>query len=178
MSKDAAFHLTRLRARFALLDTTGDGRLRAEDFDLLAERVLNALGVNRDSTKARALVDGCRTYWQGFASACDGEPANGITFGEYVAAATDVDHFDTYGQPYARALAALTDRDDDGYIEPGDFLACMTAIGFPLARVRQLFATLSPKGLIANADWQAAIKDYYVNASADTPGQLLIRRSV
>ncbi|MFC4119805.1 EF-hand domain-containing protein [Nonomuraea zeae] len=178
MPDDAAFHLARLQARFALLDVTGDGHLRAEDFDLLAERVLNALGMELDSDKARALFDGCRTYWRGLAATSGGAQEDLVTFEEYAAAALDADHFDVYGQPYARALAALADRDDDGYIESADFLACMTAIGFPLSRVKQLFSTLSYKDRITTGAWQAAIKDYYVNTSGDTPGQLLTRRSV
>ncbi|MEV0390688.1 hypothetical protein [Nonomuraea sp. NPDC050643] len=178
MAEDATFHLARVQARFSLLDVTGDGHLRAEDFDLLAERVINALAMDRDSDKARALIAGCRTYWQGLAGIPGGEQDSVVTFEQYVAAAPDAGHFDAYGQPYASALVALADRNDDGYIEPADFLACMSAIGFTLHRAKQLFNVLSRKGRIATGDWQMAIKDYYVNVSADTPGQLLTRRSV
>ncbi|MFC5834560.1 EF-hand domain-containing protein [Nonomuraea insulae] len=178
MCEDAAFHLARLQARFSLLDAAKTGHLRPEDFDRLAERVSNALGVEHDSDKARALVDGCRTYWKGLADTSGSEQDSVVTFEQFAAAAPDADHFDVYGQPYANALAALADRDDDGFIEPADFLACLTAIGFGLPQVKQLFARLSRNGRIATGDWQTAIKDYYVNASADTPGQLLTPRTI
>ncbi|MGW4795769.1 EF-hand domain-containing protein [Nonomuraea sp. NPDC004297] len=178
MSENAAYRLARLQARFALLDVTGDGQLRAEDFDRLAERVINALGMDRNSDKAHALVTGCRTYWQGLAGATDEEQGGAVTFDAYSATTPDSDHFDVYGQPYARALVALADRNDDGYVEPADFLACMSAIGFDLQRVKELFNILSRKGRIATGDWQKAIKDYYVNDSPDVPGQLLSRRSL
>ncbi|MEV0618762.1 hypothetical protein AB0I81_35955 [Nonomuraea sp. NPDC050404] len=177
MSQDTTFHLTRLRARFSLLDATGDGRLRMEDFERLAERVLHALGAEQDSDKAHALIDGCRLYWQGLTDVSGNEQDSAVTFERYAAVAPDADHFDTYGLPYARALASVADRNDDGFIEPADFLACITAIGFALPQAKQLFATLSRKGRITTGDWQTAIKDYYVNTSGDIPGQLLTRRS-
>lgn len=178
MSEDSTFHLARLRARFSLLDVSGDGHLRAKDFDLLAERVINALGADRDSDKAGALTAGCRTFWQGLARASEHAQDSVVTFEEYAAATPDARHFDVYILPYVRALVALADRNDDGHVEPADFLASMSAIGFTLRRVKQLFNTLSRDGRIATGDWQAAIKDYYLNASPDIPGQLLTRRSV
>ncbi|WP_219470689.1 EF-hand domain-containing protein [Nonomuraea rhizosphaerae] len=177
MSEDTTPRLARLRARFELLDANGDGRLQADDFRLLVDRVADALTVDGESAKVRALAHGCRVYWDGLAGTADSDRDNTVTFDEYVAALPDADHFDSYGRPYARALAALADRDDDGYIEQGDFLATMTAIGFSRSRAVELFAALSRDDRVATAVWETAIRDYYVNASADIPGQVLAPQS-
>ncbi|SDJ26502.1 EF-hand domain-containing protein [Nonomuraea jiangxiensis] len=176
MSMDATSRLTRLRARFSLLDANGDGQLQADDFDLLADRVLNA--VKADPAKAHALREGCRAYWQGLAADTDRDGDRVVTFEEYAAAIPDAVHFDQYGSPYAHALAAVADPDDDGEVERADFVACMTAIGFAPPQVAQLFAELAgDNDRVATRDWAAAIRDYYVSASADIPGQLLAPRS-
>ncbi|GAA2213851.1 hypothetical protein GCM10009850_093140 [Nonomuraea monospora] len=174
MSVDPNFRLTRLRARFSLLDANGDGRLRAEDFALLAGRVCASLGADPNSAKALALAEGCRAYWEGLAAISDSDGDGIVTFQEYAAAVPDSDHFDEHGSPYARALTALADIDDDGQVEHTDFVACMTAIGFALPQVEQLFATLASHGGRVTTDaWSAAIKAYYVSTSAHTPGQML-----
>ncbi|MEO3868887.1 EF-hand domain-containing protein [Nonomuraea sp. B12E4] len=174
MSMDATSRLTRLRARFALLDANGDGQLHAGDFDLLADRVLNAVEADGDSAKAHALREGCRLYWQGLAECIDHDGDSVVTFEEYAAAIPDAFHFDRYGLPYARALAAVCDTDDDGQVEQADFIACMMAIGFAPPQVSRLFSKLAgDSGQVSTGDWAAAIRDFYISSSAVIPGQLL-----
>ncbi|MFC5829594.1 EF-hand domain-containing protein [Nonomuraea insulae] len=178
MPEDNPSRLARLRTRFSLLDANGDGRLQAEDFDLLAGRVLDALAVKRNSVKATALLEGCRIYWQGLVAASGGEGhGEVVSFEEYAAVIPDDDHFDHYGQPYVSALADLADWNEDGQVERADFLACMAAIGFAEPQVERIYAEMSFDGAVAAEDWKAAIRDFYVSAAANTPGQLLVRRS-
>ncbi|MGW4795770.1 EF-hand domain-containing protein [Nonomuraea sp. NPDC004297] len=176
MSEDHPSRLARLRARFLLLDVNGDGYLQAADFDLLAWRVLDALPVKPDSVQAAALREGCRTYWQGLVTT-SGKDADGlVSFVEYAAAIPDDAHYTHYGQPYARALAALADWNEDGQVERADFLSCMIAMGFAEPQVERIYAELSFDGAVPAEDWKAAIRDFYVSAAADIPGQLLARR--
>ncbi|MFC4119803.1 EF-hand domain-containing protein [Nonomuraea zeae] len=177
MSEDHPSRLIRLRIRFSLLDADGDGRLQAEDFDLLAGRILDALAVKRTSAKATALLEACRTYWQGLVAALDGDADDVVTFEEYAAALRDDAHFDQYGQPYVHALASLADWNEDGQVERADFLACMTAIGFGRPQVERIYAELGFDGAVAAEEWEAAIRDFYLSATADTPGQFLARQS-
>ncbi|MEV0390689.1 hypothetical protein [Nonomuraea sp. NPDC050643] len=175
MSEDNPSRLIRLRIRFSLLDANGDGRLQAEDFDMLAEHILDVLAVKRNSAKAATLLEGCRTYWRGLVATAAADDV--VTFEEYAAALRDEAHFDHFGQPYVRALASLADWDEDGQVERADFLACMSAIGFGEPQVERIYAELSLDGAVATEDWKAAIRDFYLSATADTPGQLLARKS-
>ena len=77
---------------------------------------------------------------------------------------------------YATSLAALVDRDDDGYVERGDFLTCMTASGFPEANSAAVFEELdeSGDGRIPADHWAAAIVDWYRSERTDIPGHVLV----
>jgi hypothetical protein len=183
MPEDHPSRLARLRTRFSLLDADGDGRLQVEDFGLLAQRVIDALAASPArfprpdphliSAKATDLLQGCQIYWQGLVT-MTGSRDGVVTFEEYAAAIPDDAHFDHYGQPYVRALASLADWNEDGQVERADFLACMTAIGFAEPDVERIYAELSFDGAIATEAWKTAIRDFYLSATADTPGQLLV----
>ncbi|MEV0618764.1 hypothetical protein AB0I81_35965 [Nonomuraea sp. NPDC050404] len=174
MPDDTTSRLARLRTRFSLLDINADGHLRAENFDLLAERVLDALIVKRDSARAIALRRGCRIYWQGLAAMAGGGDDDVVSFKKYAAVIPNNAHFDRYGRAYASALTSLADVNDDGQVERVDFLACMEAIGFAIPQIERTYAELSHDGAVTTEDWKTAIRDFYLSDTAYTPGQFLL----
>ncbi|WP_169808616.1 EF-hand domain-containing protein [Microtetraspora niveoalba] len=163
--------LERLRFRFRMLDTDGNGYLEGEDFERLAADVLEAMDEPAGSQKGRAVFAGHRRYWEGLRDALDVDGDGRISPSEYIARlGAPVEARETVAD-YAESLAALADRDGDGFIELGDFLTCMTALGFHRANCVTLFTRLDEAGdgRVPVDVWAATIVDYYTSASTDIP---------
>src|ERR1700754_972976 len=123
----------RLLLRFRILDTDGNGYLDETAFDQLAAKALAAMGEPRESAKGQALLNGHRRFWAGLCTALDADGDGRISLEEYLARLGDPGEAERTVTDYATSLAALVDRDDDGYVERDDFVTCMTASGFARA---------------------------------------------
>jgi Ca2+-binding EF-hand superfamily protein len=167
----------RLLLRFRILDSDRDGYLDEADFDRLATKVLSALGEARESAKGRAVLDGHHRFWAGLCASLDADGDGRISLAEYLARLGDPGDAEQAVTDYATSMAALVDRDDDGYVERDDFLTCMTASGFTEANSAAVFEELdeSGDGRIPVDHWAAAIVDWYKSERTDIPGHVLVR---
>ncbi|MFF4772609.1 EF-hand domain-containing protein [Microtetraspora fusca] len=163
--------LERLRFRFRMLDADGNGYLESDDFERLAADVLAAMDEPEGSRKGQAVLAGHRRYWEGLLAALDTDGDGRISPQEYMARlGAPVEARETV-VGYAESLAALADRNDDGFIELDDFVTLMTTVGFAKGNVERLFADLdeSGDGLVPVDVWAATIVDYYTSARSDIP---------
>lgn len=162
--------------RFRILDTDQNGYLDEADFDRLAHRVLGAMGEPPESAKGRAVRDGHRRFWEGLRAALDADADDRISLAEYLSRLGAPGQAERTVADYATSLAALVDRDDDGYVERDDFIDCMAASGFARANCAAVFDALdeSGAGRIPVGHWAAAIVDYYGSERTDIPGQILV----
>ncbi|MEV5710698.1 EF-hand domain-containing protein [Actinoallomurus sp. NPDC052274] len=166
----------RLLLRFRILDSDGNGYLDESDFDRLATKVLSALGEPRESAKGQAVLDGHHRFWAGLRASLDADRDGRISLAEYLARLGDPGDAEQAVTDYATSMAALVDRDDDGYVERDDFLTCMTASGFAEANSATVFEELdeSGDGRIPVGHWAAAIVDWYRSERTDIPGHVLV----
>lgn len=67
-------------------DQTQDGLVRAEDFDTLALRVADNLGVSPGSPQHTKLADAYRQYWETWFKLADADGDDTVTLVEYLAA--------------------------------------------------------------------------------------------
>ncbi|GAB2865661.1 EF-hand domain-containing protein [Actinoallomurus bryophytorum] len=169
----------RLLLRFRILDTDGNGYLDEADFERLAGKVLDAMGEPRESSKGQAVIDGHRRFWAGLRATLDADGDGRVGREEYLARFGDPGEAERTVADYATSVAALVDRDDDGYVERDDFIACMTASGFPASNSVTVFEELdaSGDGRIPVDHWAAAIVDWYRSERTDIPGQVLVART-
>ncbi|GLW11274.1 calcium-binding protein [Microtetraspora sp. NBRC 13810] len=167
--------LDRVKLIFTLLDTDGTGYLEAEDFELMASRVVAAAPESDDAAKA-AMLAAFRRYWTTLAAELDADRDHRISFEEYTACVLSPERFDGAVTDFAGALAALGDPDGDGLIERSVFAALMTAIGFERANIDTLFDAFKPSDAdqITVSVWAAGIKDYYSPDKAGIPGDHLV----
>ncbi|WP_066940016.1 EF-hand domain-containing protein [Microtetraspora fusca] len=167
--------LDRVKLIFTLLDADGTGSLEAEDFELMATRVVAASPDSGEAAKA-AMLAAFRRYWTTLAAELDANHDGRITFEEYTACVLSPERFDTALTDFAEALAALGDPNGDGLIERGLFVALMTAIGFERANIEALFDAFQPSDddQIEVSVWAAGIKDYYSPEKAGIPGDHLV----
>ncbi|SDC23496.1 EF-hand domain-containing protein [Actinokineospora iranica] len=160
---------------FSLFDADGSGRLTAGDFELMAERVIDA-AADSDAAAKSAMIAAFRKYWATLAAELDSNQDEEIDYDEFIACVLSPERFgETVGE-FADALAALGDPDGDGLIERPVFTALMTAIGFETDNINTLFDAFGPDDAdrITVATWVSGIKDYYSPDGADIPGDLLV----
>lgn len=160
---------------FSLFDANGNGVLEADDFDFMANNVIEA-APDADEAAKDAMRTGFHHYWTTLARELDANDDGKISYEEYVACVLSPERFDSTIGVFAEALAALGDPDGDGLIERPAFVALMRAIGFKRANIDALFDAFDPSDLdrIQVAIWVAGIKDYYAPDKAGIPGDLLV----
>lgn len=163
----------RINAAFDALDTDSSGFLESDDFDRLGQRIIEALEAPESSPKARTLRASCRRYWEGLVGVLD-ENGDGKLSREEYAQLHEPEAFERYVTPYADALVAICDRDDDGYVQHDELVRGLRAVGFPEDNVEALFQAFDPHGTgqVPASEWRTAITDYFLagggHAVADT----------
>ena len=167
--------LDRVRLIFTLFDVDGSGDLRANDFELMASNVLEAVPDADDAAK-NAMRSAFDKYWATLATDLDANDDGRISFDEYTACVLSPERFDETISEFAESLAALGDPDGDGLIERTVFVALMTAIGFELANIHALFDAFEPtdSDRIPVPVWVAGIKEYYHPEMTGIPGDHLV----
>lgn len=167
--------IERVSLVFALLDADGTGYLEADDFELMASRVIAAAPDSDDVARA-AVLAAFRHYWATLAAELDANDDGRISFEEYAACVLSPERFDAAITDFAEALAALGDPDCDGLIERHVFMALMTAIGFERANIDALFDAFGPSEAdqITVSVWATGIKDYYHPDKTGIPGDHLV----
>ncbi|MFJ9031495.1 EF-hand domain-containing protein [Streptomyces sp. NPDC102274] len=167
--------LNRVKLVFTLFDVNGNGYLEAEDFDLMATHVVQAVPGAEDTAKA-AMAAAFRTYWTTLVGELDADGDGKISFDEYTACVLSPERFHEAINEFAESLAALGDLEGDGLIRRPTFVALMTAIGFGLANIHSLFDAFGPTDTdrIARATWAEGIREYYSPDKAGIPGDHLV----
>ncbi|UCM89160.1 EF-hand domain-containing protein [Streptomyces marincola] len=165
----------RIRLVFTLFDVNGNGVVEAEDFALMATRVVQAAPRSSEADK-QAMRDALDGWWAALARELDRDGNGRVDYEEFGSFVLVPERFGAALDTFARALAALGDPDGDGRIARPDFLALMTAIGFRPDRTTALFDAFGPDSSdrIAVDTWIAGIRDYYAPQKSGTPVDLLV----
>ncbi|MHA6758144.1 EF-hand domain-containing protein [Streptacidiphilus sp. PAMC 29251] len=160
---------------FDLLDADGNGLLEAEDFELMARRVIEAARDSDDAAK-EALSVAFRRYWEALEAELDAHHDGRITFDEYHVSVLSPHLFDEPISEFAEALGALGHPAGDELVHRPVFVALMTAIGFDHANINTLFDAFGPNASdqIEASAWVEGIKDYYHPDKAGIHGDHLL----
>ncbi|WP_129843459.1 EF-hand domain-containing protein [Streptomyces sp. RFCAC02] len=167
--------INRVKLVFSLLDANGNGVVDAEDFDLMAARVAEAVPASGEAAR-EALRDSFRRSWATLVAELDTDRDGRIDFDEYRACALSPERFGAAVTGFAEAIAAVGDPDGDGLVGRPEFTAVMLAIGFERANIDALFDALGPsdEDTVPVATWVEGIKDYYAPDKAGIPGDHLL----
>ncbi len=165
----------RVKVVFGLFDVNGNGQLEADDFELMAERVVRAAGDADDRAK-NAMLAAFRRYWATLLTELDTNRDGKVSYAEYEACVLSPERFEETIGDFAESLAALGDPDGDGLIERPLFMALMTAIGFGRANIDKLFDAFEPSAedRIQVSVWITGIKEYYSPDLTGIPGDHLV----
>lgn len=167
--------INRVKLVFNLFDVDGSGFLEADDFDLMSQRVVQAVP-GADGLARNAMLAAFQKYWTTLVTELDANHDGRISFDEYTACVLAPERFDAAIAQFAESLAALGDPDGDGLVERPVFVALMTAIGFDLPNIHALFDVFGPtdSDRITVPIWVAAIKEFYHPEKAGIAGDHLV----
>jgi Ca2+-binding EF-hand superfamily protein len=125
----------RLRQRFALYDTNGDGRIERGDLEAEARRIVEAFGEPENSPKAQALLQAYPHMWDYMLQQAGRDADQSLTVEQFVEIADaqmlsqGAVGFSTMLRPSIRAMVDLCDVDGDGQVDPQEFRKWLGAIG-------------------------------------------------
>ncbi|GGZ39635.1 calcium-binding protein [Streptomyces inusitatus] len=167
--------LNRVRLVFALFDVNGNGVLEAADFELMADRVRDAVP-GAEAAAQEAMAAAFRRYWDTLVEELDTDGDGRVDFDEYVACVLVPERFEGAAAEFAGALSTVGDLRGDGRVGRAEFVALMIAIGFAPANIQALFDALGPdeEDRVASEAWDASIREYYQPDADGTVGDLLV----
>lgn len=134
MSKKTA-QVERLRQRFELYDTDGDGRIGRRDLEEEARRIVRAFGESEHSPKAQALLHAYPHMWDYMTQEAGIAAGQTLSLEQFVKIAdtqmlsAGAAGFGTMLRPSIRAMVDLCDVDGDGQVNPEEFRTWLGAIG-------------------------------------------------
>jgi Ca2+-binding EF-hand superfamily protein len=166
----------RLKARFDLLDVNGNGYIEENDFEDLARRLIDAFGEPKTSPKAKAVLKSHVGYWRGLVETLDLNRDGRVSEEEFLQGVHGAAEFDHHVHGYMTSMAALADRDDDGFAERADFVTSLRVIGFAPDRIDAVFDALDPSGTgrVRTSAWVEMVKDFYVTEQPSGAAALLV----
>ncbi|QQQ74266.1 EF-hand domain-containing protein [Saccharothrix sp. 6-C] len=167
-------------ARFDLLDATGDGYLRRDDYEVFALRLVQSFGHPPRSAAAMAVRLGYRGLWRALAAESDTDDDGRVGKAEFLAWAARATHtaFDRTLGPLAAAVLALVDTNGTGVLERDEFLTLTTRCGLPDPDARALFERLDTdrRGTVEAAEIIRATREFCLDPTPDKPGRWLFGR--
>ncbi|MEO3974944.1 EF-hand domain-containing protein [Streptomyces sp. CAU 1734] len=167
--------LNRVRLVFTLFDANNNGVLEADDFELMADRVRDAVP-GAEPAAREAMTAAFRRYWDTLVGELDTDDDGRVDFEEYTACVLAPERFDGAAAEFASALSTVGDLRGDGRVGRTEFVALMIAIGFAPPNIQALFDALGPdeEDRVASGAWDEAIREYYRPDADGTVGDLLV----
>ncbi|AMW08813.1 signal transduction protein [Streptomyces qaidamensis] len=142
----------RLRQRFALYDTNGDGRVGRGDLEAEARRIVEAFGEPEDSPKAQALLHAYPHMWDYMMQRAGRDAGQDLSVEQFVEIADaqmlsqGAVGFSNMLRPSIRAMVDLCDVDGDGQVDPQEFRKWLAAIGNDRIDADEVFRQVDADG--------------------------------
>ncbi|MEU8134032.1 EF-hand domain-containing protein [Streptodolium elevatio] len=166
---DRDFYQRKMAVRFDSIDVDGDGVVTKADFERAGERVVEGLGLTRESAQGRAVLDGAGTFWAALADAADVDRDGKITRDEFVIACTETmlatpAGFGITARPFAESVAKAADPDGDGLLTADEYKRMLTAMGVKREALADAAAhRANEDGSISVAAAIDAAQDFYTS---------------
>jgi dienelactone hydrolase/Ca2+-binding EF-hand superfamily protein len=166
--------------RFDLLDATGDGYLRRDDYEVFALRLVQSFGHPPRSVAAMAVRSAYRALWRALAAESDTDQDGRVTKAEFLVWAGRATHtaFEHTLRPLAIAVLALVDTNGTGVVERDEFLTLMARCGLPDNDAGALFERLDTdhRGTVEVSEIVRATREFCLDPTPDKPGHWLFGR--
>jgi Ca2+-binding EF-hand superfamily protein len=169
--------------RFEMLDADGSGVIDHTDFELLAQRLIDGLGVTPGSPKAERVRNGYQELWHSLRRMADEDGDGEITRTEFITAMTrmagDRAGFKRVIEPLARLNLSLCDADGDGNLNETEFANLLKLFNAStIDEASTIFHRLdtSGDGFLSLEEILDALCDFYISVDPNSPGNSLFGR--
>ncbi|MGW5055177.1 EF-hand domain-containing protein [Actinokineospora sp. NPDC004072] len=160
---------SRLKRRFELWDSNGDGAIDKSDYENEAKRILKAFGEQESSIKGRALLSAYREMWDKLVDRADVSRDGAVSFDEFQNVGEQEliqggnAGFDRSLRPTIEAIANICDTDGDGRISPPEFKRWMKAMNVDEQAADTAFKKIDTDrdGALTVEEIVAALRDYH-----------------
>ncbi|WP_229786716.1 EF-hand domain-containing protein [Actinokineospora fastidiosa] len=143
---------SRLKRRFELWDSNGDGTIDKSDYETEARRILQAFGEQENNPKGRALMSAYLGMWDKLATKAKVGPQGKITMDQFLQVSEKElveggdAGFDRNLRPTIEAIVDICDTDGDGEVNQQEFKRWMQAVGVDAMQADNAFAQLDTNG--------------------------------
>ncbi|MEV4312099.1 EF-hand domain-containing protein [Actinocrispum sp. NPDC049592] len=169
--------------RFEMLDADGSGVVDRTDFEMLAERLIDGLGVTPGSPKAERVRNGYLELCDQLMRIADGDGNGEIDRTEFITAMTrmagDRAGFKRIIEPLARLNLSLCDADGDGNLNELEFGSLLRMFNATtMDEASRIFVRLdtSGDGYLSLEEILEALCEFYISTDPDAPGNQLFGR--
>ncbi|MGQ0838230.1 EF-hand domain-containing protein [Actinokineospora sp.] len=160
---------SRLKRRFELWDSNGDGTIDRSDYETEARRILKSFGEPDNSPKARALLSAYLGMWDKLAGKANVGGQGKISLEQFVQVSErelveggDAG-FDRNLRPTIEAIVDLCDTDGDGEVNQAEFKRWMQAVGVDQRQADDAFRKIDKdgSGQLTVEELVSAVRDYH-----------------
>jgi Ca2+-binding EF-hand superfamily protein len=165
--------LTRL---FSLYDRDGDGHVRRDDFERVAQGFARAGGVVPGSPGYRALEDGFLGFWQRLARMSDRDGDERVTLEEYLASHSETARASDAVVGLTDMMIALSDRDRDGKVSGSEYADTLLAFGMSVEDAATAFNQLDRDGdgYLTREELLRNVDEFYGSDDPEAAGNWLV----
>lgn len=156
----ASVHDIRLKRRFELWDSNGDGSIDKSDYETEARRILQSFGEQENSPKGRALMSAYLGMWDKLATKAKVGPQGQVSLDQFMRVSEQElveggdAGFDRNLRPTIEAIVDICDTDGDGEVNQQEFKRWMRAAGVDERQADQAFAQVD-----ANANGHLTVEE-------------------
>lgn len=160
----------KLRLRFALLDTDGDGSLSREDFELVTLRVCAAFGHLPGSADYDRVLGAYLKVWERLCAELEHDPYEGCSMPEFLDACDRAllapavsDLPQLHDLDLVDLVFDIADADQNGVIDLAEFTAWMHAYGVGARATVEAFDLLDSDhdGVLSRDEMMQAAEEFY-----------------
>jgi len=166
-------HGTKLRRRFRMLDTDGDGFLMQGDYEALGRRIASACAAD-DPQRAARIAAHFQEVWRHLAATAGVSPDQRIAEEDFVRMHRD-GHLHARKSTQSKLLFEMLDADGDGKVKPEVFRAYYQACGVSGEDADHAFVQIDTdkKGFLSPAEIAKASMDFFSSTEGTAPGNHL-----
>jgi Ca2+-binding EF-hand superfamily protein len=161
---------------FRLLDGNGDGRVVAEDFSRVANRLADAHHLPADSNGRAALVAAYLASWN-LMAALNGATADYLELDPWVDLhekifSADAARFEEVMRPIFNSAFDIIDANSDGVVSVEEYRAFCTAYGIDVSWADRAFPLmdLNKRGCLTRQEVFILLSDYFYSVDPDGAG--------